>query len=661
MMARRGGSRRRAVWCVVAALVLAGCATGGPHFETGQRFAAERKWDEAIAAYEQALREEPGNAQYTAALKQVRASAAEEERVRAEVAAGAQRQLRDFDRGLAAIEKALRYDPQHAPSLALQARLRERRTALMSEISTLLQQGRAAGQRGEWEVAERNAAQILAIDPANADALALKGDAARGAVQKGLRLAEEAELKEDWRRARFLYEGLLAREPGNETILARLKAARERDNAEYYITRAREMEDQDQIHKAYLYLKAAAKYYQNEVQGSLDRLALEGRRRAYTEALKVAENAVWGRVYVALADAVQTFGPAPAVDSSLQKLVKELNTKLTAYVIDFEEKHLGTSHEWLRTILEIDAKDAGTANKIEEARKKLGERVRVKIAPFEFDSPKAAPDAGGILSGAIGAELHKLKQQRKDVEVVERSQLASVIKERGMIQTGVVSEDAAKDFRKLKGVDYVLVGNVLKYGTEQNDDQETKTRPVTTGFKEEDNAAFYAWAALPEEARKRIPQPSAKIRTPITQLYTYRAGTVKATAFAGVSFRLLSTETGEIVLNEKVERPPVLFSRDYSEGLEGHVPSKKKEAPDLNGMLKTVTDQTVGEIVGRITRHFENRAEKFLKEGQELQRRRQVLDAIEAYVNSITAAELEGTGAHAATAARAQIEKLLRY
>src|SRR5262245_26898151 len=138
-MVRRGlaGVRTGLVVATVA-LALAACATGKGYFDHGQALSGQQKCDEAIRAYEQALQKEPGNPQYTAALAQARAGAAQEQLRNATAVAGQMAQIAEVDRALQVVERGLRYDPQHAPSLAFQARLKERRAALGQEIERLL-------------------------------------------------------------------------------------------------------------------------------------------------------------------------------------------------------------------------------------------------------------------------------------------------------------------------------------------------------------------------------------------------------------------------------------------------------------------------------------------------------------------------------------------
>lgn len=164
--------------------------------------------------------------------------------------AGSLGQLPEVERGLAAVERALRYDPAHGPSLRFQATLRERRAALAAEVERLLGEARRLAAREEWEEVERAAQRVLAIDPGNRTAPGLQQDALRGMVEKHLRLAAQAEVAEDWREAARYLEAALGRDPRNEALRTRLQAARARDTLAYYLGRGRELEGAGELDRA---------------------------------------------------------------------------------------------------------------------------------------------------------------------------------------------------------------------------------------------------------------------------------------------------------------------------------------------------------------------------------------------------------------------------
>jgi tetratricopeptide (TPR) repeat protein len=652
-----GCRRMRVALAAVVALGMTGCAAGAPQFEAGARFASDRKWDEALRAYEQAVKEEPGNTQYADALRRARDAAADEQLAKARAAGGSMSQLAEIDRALTSVARALQYNSEHRASLDLQSTLRDRQSALERDIARLLSEGRSAGVRDDWEPAQQAATRVLAIDPSNAEAMKLKQDALRGAVAKSLRLAAQAEGAEDWREAVRHLEQTLALDPANESASRRLAVARTRDNAAYYVGRARDFEGQGQMEAAYRYLKTAAKYYGNEIQDSLERLATEGRRRLYTEALKRAESDDWGRVYNALGLAVEAYGVPPSVHPSVRTIVRELAGKLYDRAMEYENQKLwGNTYLWFLALSQMDSTYRDTANKVEQTREKLLDRATIKIAAFEMESPKAAPDAGSLITANLVTGLSRL---RRDFRIIERDALQSIIKEISIGQTGVLDVETAKEIGKIAGIDVILLGRVLEYKVDQNDDVQTKTTTVPLK-KTSDNPDYLNWLNNPVRKDREQTAPPRTIETTEIRDYTYKVGTISALGNIKVSFRLVSVERGDVRLAQIADESEA-FRQDYSDGVDiARIAAKPRVVPVPTEMLNRATDRVVVKIIGMIAGHFRNRAEAFLREGQEQERRRQFTRAIEEYMNCVTAAELEQTGEPAAAAGRRQIEALMR-
>jgi curli biogenesis system outer membrane secretion channel CsgG/tetratricopeptide (TPR) repeat protein len=659
------GSKSPARWWVVAgtALVLSACATGGGDFELGEALSGQRKWDDAIRAYQAAIEKEPDNAQYRTALGRVRAAAADEQLKSVTAVAGAMAQLAEVDRGLAAIERALAYDPGHGPSRSFQATLRERRAGLASEIDRRLAEAREAIQRREWTRADEAVARVLTIDPANAVAPRLREDSVRGAVQQGLERASQAEAAEDWREAVRALEEALARDPSSQAAQDRLRTARQRDSLAYYLGRASQAESEGQLPRAYGFLRVATKYWASDVRlrDAMDRVAREGRRRYFTDALARAEREDWGRVYAVLAEARDAFDAVARVDPPLRELTRNLAARLYDRALEFEnEKLWGNMFLWFRAVQEVDPLYRDTAARVEQTRDRLMDRATVKLAVLEFEAPSASRDAGAILSGSIVTNLFKLG--RRDFRVIERDALQPIIKEQSIGQAGVLDVETAKEIGKIFGIDAIVVGRVLQYKVDQNESEGRRTVTVQVGTRAAPNPEYDRYLAELREGRKKSTDaaPPQTIQEPLYQLFTYRVGTVTAIGYVSVSFRLVGVERGDIRLAEKIDEQEA-FRQDFSEGVEAaNIQAVPKNAPIPTEVLNRVTEKVVNRMVQLIAKHFANRQEGFLGAGREFERRRQFTRAVEEYMNCIASAELERTGERFAGAARGHVDSLLR-
>src|SRR5262249_23421834 len=464
----------------------------------------------------------------------------------------------------------------------------------------LLAAGRRAAEREEWPQAEQAAIRALAIDPTNAAATKQRQEAVRGAIDKSVRLAGQAEAAEDWREAARHLEDALGRDPANEQLQVRLRTAQQRDSLAYYLGRARQLESEGQLQKALACVRAAAKYWGADarVREASDRLSREGRRRYYTEALRRAESDDWGRVYAALSAAVQGFGPASSVDGHLRSQVRDLSLKLYERALEFEnQKMWGNTYLWLRALQQVDPFYRDVANKVEQTRERLLDRATVKIAVLDFEPPKAAPDSGSIVAGSIVTNLFKLG--RRDFKVIEREALQSIIKEISIGQAGVLDVETAKEIGKIAGIDVILVGRVLQYKVDQNEAEGRKTVTIQVGSRTVPNPAYELHLAAVREGRKKSTDrtPAQTNQQPGHKLCTYRIRSVGAGGYVSVSFRLVGVERGEILLAEKIDEQET-FKQDFSEGVEAAgIQGVAKNAPIPTEVLNRVTEQVVLKIV----------------------------------------------------------------
>lgn len=149
---------------IVAALVaLAGC-TGIPQVQEGRELIAAGNTEEGLATLERAARENPTSAEARGAYQAAREAALGALLAQAEAARAAGR----FDEAEAAYQRVLRIDPSnpYAPN-GLAAIERDRRHV------RLVEEARAALQKGDAAAAGQKAGEVLAQSPGNRGARAL--------------------------------------------------------------------------------------------------------------------------------------------------------------------------------------------------------------------------------------------------------------------------------------------------------------------------------------------------------------------------------------------------------------------------------------------------------------------------------------------------------
>ncbi|MGH9323778.1 MAG: hypothetical protein ACRD21_03580 [Vicinamibacteria bacterium] len=118
---------RRAL--VIGVGFLTACGASRSQFDAGVRSSNARDWDQAVAHYESAAREDPGNLEYRMALLRARDQASHAHRVRARELEAAS----DLAGAAEAIERALQYEPGN---LYLRDELFELRRRLEEPVET---------------------------------------------------------------------------------------------------------------------------------------------------------------------------------------------------------------------------------------------------------------------------------------------------------------------------------------------------------------------------------------------------------------------------------------------------------------------------------------------------------------------------------------------
>jgi general secretion pathway protein D len=146
------------------ALALAGCATDQALRE-GQALIDAGRYEEGLVRLNQAAAAQPAEPRLRATL------ALQQDRVIASLLAQADRlrQAGDYEGAAQAYERVLRLSPRNTRAVDALRTLEQRRN-----LDEMQRQARAAFKRGDIELAEKQLAAVLALDPHASDALALR-------------------------------------------------------------------------------------------------------------------------------------------------------------------------------------------------------------------------------------------------------------------------------------------------------------------------------------------------------------------------------------------------------------------------------------------------------------------------------------------------------
>ncbi len=152
-----------------------------------------------------------------------------------------------------------------------------------------------------------------------------------------------------------------------------------------------------------------------------------------------------------------------------------------------------------------------------------------RLAVLDLIPPDYAPEAGRALASTLVSRLVPTDYY----QIVERGQIQNVLREIKFSEMDYVDPATARRAGKIAGADFVIVGEVTAYDTEDNVEYRDVTDRVWTG-------RYYRDRYGRERRMYRTVTKTIEIRT--------RQGTVSA------SFRLVDVETGIVVATDQQTR-----------------------------------------------------------------------------------------------------------
>jgi len=322
----------------------------------------------------------------------------------------------------------------------------------------------------------------------------------------------------------------------------------------------------------------------------------------------------------------------PEFDRKMLSLGDTLKEKITAVA-----KKLGKQGRYgVAWVLykRIDQLESQYRN-IKGLEDKIFDRIKKLIAVYDFTSPKDNADAGIIVANNLISRL--FVSSSKDVSILERESLKTILEEMKLAQIGLVSESDTQEIGKIYGIDTAIMGSVLRYRVDKTESANRKTARVKVGEKIQDNIEYLNWQAGNKNASnaelKNAPQ--AKIMVPEYENITYEVKNVKKVGFVELSFRIVDSSTGETLKVKTLERTKV-FTDSANEGVEmAEVVFDALDIPTNTQVLKMITQSIVDELVSEVLSPIQNMESQYLEEGERFLKRRENIAAAEKLVDSV--------------------------
>ncbi len=658
--------KKKTIRIFMAALLLAALTACAPSemYTIGQDMVKQNRWEEAAGYFEQALKEDPENADYKTALQQAREQAARARYLKVKKAFDGNPDanvptLEQFGRDIA---QARKQDPSNQELKDFDKRLQEKIKSQQEQVKTLYTQADGDMLKEDWTAAVAKLRQVNRLYPNYEDAAnrlsRAEQEGARIFYQQGMGFSRQ----DEWQLAAQAFKSAMDINPGYMDVARRYEEAKSKDNHAYYDAEAEKAIGRQNWQRAITLLEKAADY-QPDNQGRARKLAELKAKVAkiyFDDATRLTNQGLLAMAVKKL-DLVKTYQPSFQNDIQFKALSKNLQTKLMERAhAHIEREQWGNALIWLQKLETLNPNYPDLFQKMVETRDRINRRIRKSIAVFDFGSPSNNKDAGKIVADKLITFLHK--HASGDLRIIERENLQSILREMQLSQTGIVDIKSAQTVGKMRGIDTFIMGNVLHYSAQTTDNPSTSQVKVLVDEEDVANPEYQTWLIMhprpTEEEMKTAPPRTVKKRN--YQFVSYRQGVARVSSLLEISYKLVDTVSGENIFTNTVSGKSVKED-SYSDSVAmANIKRDPLELPTETEVLDELTNQKVGEMGQSVLKNYQSLEVVYFKEGQTLQKRRNYEQAIEKYIDAIYDEKLKGISTPVTNNAQESIEKLIQ-
>jgi tetratricopeptide (TPR) repeat protein len=622
-------------------ITLNACATGKKQYDVGMQLSQAGKKKEAIAYLEQAIAQEPKNEKYQKALSELKASLTTDLLREADnfLKAESPPSISTINKAKTKLSEAKEINPSDPEVLNSEARLRRAENSLITKVKDLHTRAKQHIQAEEWLEGYFGLQQIQRLFPSYENTVRLmKQTADKGSqafYQQGKALFDRKDFKGS---ADYLRKALTLKSDHQPSIEL-LALVTKRDNKDYFIEEAEKAAAEQKWDEALQAYDRALEYApkdqsiigaKNNVQSRAGRYyAHQGKSHMYAGwLLKAFEN------YDQASQHARNL-KNPEVSSLVSGFKTELTAKAAISANRFKDAgHYGSAWFWYEKIKQIDPDYPDIFYLIQGMEDEIIQRLKKSIAVFDFGPPSYAPDAGSIFANNLSTFLFKTAS--KDVKILERENLKSILEEMKLGQIGVVSSQTAKEMGRVYGIDVAVMDSVLRYNVDSTSYADTKT--VTYQVKKtEENIEYLNWKARnPNPTREQLDlAPVPFIHKMMDTEKEYKVSTHKKVAFVTVSFRIVDIKTGENILVDTIPRTKVATD-ETSAGVQiAGIKYDPLEIPTDTELLQDLTNEVVTELGQEALQPLKNLEKTYFEFGEQQLLRRDSVKAAEHFVDAI--------------------------
>lgn len=626
---------------IALTIALNACATGQKQYDVGMQLSQAGKKKEAIAYLEQAIALEPKNEKYQKALSELKTSLISDLLREADhiLKAESPPSIATINKAKTKLTEAKKINPSHPKVLNSEARLLREENSLIVKINDLYTRAKQHIQAEEWLEGYFGLQQIQRLFPSYEDTMRLMKQTADKGSQAFYQQGKALFDKKDFKGSADYLRKALTLKSDHQSSVELLALVTKRDNKDYFIEQAEKAAAEQKWDEALQAYDRALEYAPKDqsIIGAKNNMqsragiyyVRQGKSHMYAGwLLKAFENYEQASQYT-------RNHKNPEVSSLVSGFGTELSAKAAILANRFKDTgHYGSAWFWYEKIKQIDPDYPDIFYLIQAMEDEIIRRLKKSIAVFDFGPPSYAPDAGSIFANNLSTFLFKTAS--KDVKILERENLKSILEEMKLGQIGVVSSQTAKEMGLVYGIDVAVMGSVLRYNVDSTSYADTKT--VTYQVKKtEENIEYLNWKARnPNPTREQLdlaPVPFIHKMADVEK--EYKVSTHKKVAFVTVSFRIVDIKTGENILVDTIPRTKVATD-ETSAGVQiAGIKYDPLEIPTDTELLQDLTNEVVIELGQETLQPLKNLEKKYFEFGEQQLRRRDRVKAAEKFVDAI--------------------------
>lgn len=628
---------------VLAALVLSalvGCQSTGKgkkEFDVSQQLAAAGNYAEAIAYLQQAIAKEPDNAQYSAQLSSLRLKASQSSLDKARsLLTSAGISINDIEQAESLVAEAKQFSPNLPAIGEMESTIESKRIALIDEVKEKYSEALALIDRQDWVRANLTLQQVQKLYPNYEASVPLLSRIKTEGTRDYLLQAKKAFVNYEFDDAKLAAKKATMLDPNNPIAKKMATDADSKNNTTFFKSLAAQSMDSqnwDQVRFACEKVLAMSANDQDCIAWKVTAIDKQVDEKIAEGTRLLQQGYIARAVKLAIEIDESTGGALPPRAVALRNAVVSRAEDIAIEYLD--NNYYGVAWSMYELIGKLDPLVDGLFEKSRDVQDKIRERVIKSIAAFDFKSPSNNLDAGSLIAGKLIANL--FNNAPKDINILERENLKSILEEMKLGQIGVVSEDTAKEMGRLYGIDVAIMGSVLLFTVDQTKSESAETVRYEVGKEIQDNIDFLNWQALhPNPDKDDLKNaPQAKIMVPVYAEKEYNVIKAKKVGFIEISYRIVDVSTGQNVSVDTIRSRLVKEDVGNDGVKDANIAYDPLEIATDTEMLQMMADQVVEELSRKVLQPLRNREISYFEAGEELLlKRKESLEALERFVDA---------------------------